>query len=132
MAHKLDTLLATEAKGIVAMAFRNGPLENVHAGATCPTCSGKPEYSHITQAEMRQIMKHAVDMMYAFLWLRENDLPGYMAMAGLGANYTHSWDDPDPKQLEGYLSLELVRASKEEIAKYPPFKRIAAHRKKRR
>jgi hypothetical protein len=49
--------LAREAKALVAMAFRNGPIENVHAGKTCPTCYGRPEYSHITQAEMREIMR---------------------------------------------------------------------------
>ncbi len=47
--------LAREVKALVAMAFRNGPIENVHAGKTCPTCQGKPEYSHITPAEMREI-----------------------------------------------------------------------------
>src|SRR5580693_5587225 len=48
--------VAREAKALVALAFRNGPIENVHAGKTCPTCHGKAEYSHITQAEMRRIM----------------------------------------------------------------------------
>lgn len=59
--------IAREAKARVAMAFRNGPIENVHAGRTCPTCHGKPEYSHITQAEMREIMKSAVDHLYTKL-----------------------------------------------------------------
>ncbi len=33
---RLDTQLATEAKAIVALAFRNGPIEDVHAGRVCP------------------------------------------------------------------------------------------------
>jgi hypothetical protein len=58
--------LAREAKALVALAFRNGPIENVHAGRSCPTCHGKTEYSHITQNEMRQIMKAAADQLYTF------------------------------------------------------------------
>jgi hypothetical protein len=61
--------LAREAKAIVALAFRNGPIEDVHAGKLCPTCTGKPEYSHITQNEMRMIMRNAVDHMYRLLSL---------------------------------------------------------------
>jgi hypothetical protein len=63
--------LARGAKALVAMAFRNGPIESVHAGKTCPICHGKREYSHITQAEMREIMKSAVDHLYTFLVLRK-------------------------------------------------------------
>lgn len=59
--------VAREAKALVALAFRKGPIENVHAGKTCPTCQGKAEYSHITQSEMRQIMKAAGDQVYT-LW----------------------------------------------------------------
>jgi hypothetical protein len=32
--------VAREAKAIVALAFRNGPIEDVHAGKACPTCFG--------------------------------------------------------------------------------------------
>jgi hypothetical protein len=41
----LDPELAAEAKSIVALAFRNGPIEDIHAGKNCPACSGKSEYS---------------------------------------------------------------------------------------
>jgi hypothetical protein len=37
--------LAAEAESFVALAFRNGPIEDVHAGKECPNCAGKPEYS---------------------------------------------------------------------------------------
>lgn len=86
--------LAREAKALVAMAFRNGPIENVHAGKTCPTCYGKPEYSHITQAEMRQIMKSAVDHLYTFLVLKQSDHVAYEVLLSLGARYTTAWDEP--------------------------------------
>jgi len=32
---RLDSELAAEAKSIVALAFRNGPIEDVHAGKEC-------------------------------------------------------------------------------------------------
>jgi hypothetical protein len=47
--------LVREAKAIVALSFRNGPIEDVHAGGPCPVCHGKTEYSHITQDEMKLI-----------------------------------------------------------------------------
>jgi hypothetical protein len=54
----------------VVLAFRNGPIEDVHAGKPCPTCDGDPEYSHITQEEMRRIMKTAVDRIYTMLLMK--------------------------------------------------------------
>ena len=92
----LDPELAAEAKSIVALAFRNGPIEGVHAGKECPTCTGKSEYSHITQAEMKNIMKNAVDTVYKLLWMKKNDPERYAASIELGSRYTRSWDDPKP------------------------------------
>ena len=91
---KLDPELAAEAKSIVALAFRNGPIENVHAGRECPTCGGKSEYSHITQAEMKNIMKRAVDTVYKLLWLKQNDVEKYDERIDLGSRYTKLWDEP--------------------------------------
>src|ERR1022692_5191711 len=79
----LDPELAAEAKSIVALAFRNGPIEDVHAGKECPNCAGKVEYSHITQDEMKNIMKRAVDTVYKLLWLKQNDAEKYEARADL-------------------------------------------------
>jgi hypothetical protein len=93
--------IAREAKALVALAFRNGPIENVHAGKACPTCHGKQEYSHITQAEMRQIMKAAVDHLYTFMVLKERDHTAYETLLQLGERYTTAWDDPtSPKSFE--------------------------------
>lgn len=74
------------------MAFRNGPIENVHAGEACPTCHGKQEYSHVTQSEMREIMKAAVDRMYTFLLLV--DPKAYEALLKVGETYASSSDEP--------------------------------------
>jgi len=86
--------LAREAKALVALAFRNGPIEDVHAGKPCPTCDGDPEYSHITEAEMRQIMKAAVDHVYTFLALKQADPKAYDQLVRLGERYTTAWDEP--------------------------------------
>src|SRR5580700_5710361 len=91
---ELDPKLAGEAKSIVALAFRNGPIENVHAGKECPTCAGKSEYSHISQAEMKNIMKRAVDTVYKLLWLKQNDPEKYDATVKVESLYTQSWDEP--------------------------------------
>ena len=90
----LDPELAEEAKSLVALAFRNGPIEAVHAGKECPTCAGKSEYSHITQAEMKNIMKQAVDAVYKLLWLKRNDREKYEATLEFGNRYTRFWDEP--------------------------------------
>ena len=90
----LDPGLAQEAKSPVALAFRNGPIEEVHAGRECPHCAGKAEYSHITETEMKNIMKNAVDTLYKLLWMKENDPEEYAASIELGSRYTQSWDDP--------------------------------------
>lgn len=90
----LDPALARETKSLVALAFRNGPIEDVHAGRECPSCARKAEYSHITEAEMKNIMKNAVDTLYKLLWMKENDPEKYAASIELGSRYTHSWDDP--------------------------------------
>jgi hypothetical protein len=90
----LDPELAAEAKGIVALAFRNGPIEDVHAGKECPTCTGKVEYSHITQDEMQNIMKRAVNTVDKLLWLRQNDPEKYETTLEFGNRLTRFWDEP--------------------------------------
>ena len=90
----LDPELAAEAKSIVALAFRNGPIEDIHAGKDCPTCSRKSEYSHITQTEMKKIMKKAVDTVYKLLWLKQNDPEKYEMTLAFGNQYTRFWDEP--------------------------------------
>ena len=91
----LDPELAVEAKALVALAFRNGPIEDVHAGKECPTCAGKSEYSHITQAEMKNIMRQAVDTVYKLLWLKQNDHEKYEATIEFGKRYTRFWNEPE-------------------------------------
>src|SRR4051812_42426574 len=60
--------IAAEAKALVALAFRNGPIEDLHAGTVCPTCNSKPEFSHISLEEIKTVMKNSVDALYRLLW----------------------------------------------------------------
>jgi hypothetical protein len=94
----LDTELAAEAKALVALAFRNGPIEDLHAGRPCAVCSGDREISHITDEEMKAIMKSAVDAIYRLLWLRDSDPLTYNEKLALGRRFTMHWDDPELKE----------------------------------
>jgi len=90
----LNPELAAEAKAIVALAFRNGPIEDVHAGKPCPTCSGDASYSRISDPEMKIIMKNAVDRVYSLLWMKQNNPIAYASNLALGRVYSTTWDDP--------------------------------------
>lgn len=90
----LDAELAKEAKAMVALAFRNGPIEDVHAGKVCPVCNGLPEYSRITDDEMKAMMKSAVNAVYKLLWNREHDAEAYRKSIEYGVRFTSRWDDP--------------------------------------
>jgi hypothetical protein len=94
----LDPLLAAETKAMVALAFRNGPIEALHAGKQCPACAGSQGTSHISDEEMKTIMKSAVDKLYRLLWQRENDSKAYLENLALGERYTLRWDEPELKE----------------------------------
>jgi hypothetical protein len=93
----LDPRLARDAKTIALFAFRNGPIENLHAGKDCPLCAASEEYSHITDDEMKLLMQSAVNEVYHLLWQRENDPDVYSRRQALADRYTRQWDDPVPK-----------------------------------
>jgi hypothetical protein len=97
---KLDKHLAAEAKSMVVLAFRNGPIEDIHAGRECPTCAGKVEYSHITQDEMKRIMKRAVDKVYALLWIRTYHPEIFQHVVRAGNLYSPGWDLPENSREE--------------------------------
>jgi hypothetical protein len=87
--------LVREAKAIVALTFRNGPIEELHAGRRCPVCQGDTEYSHITQDEMKLIMKNAVTQVYKLLRMKADDPDGYERQIAHGERFTRNWDDPE-------------------------------------
>src|ERR1019366_3509975 len=87
MKSAIDPSLAIEAKAITALAFRNGPIEDVHAGKLCAACAGNPEFSHVSDEEMKRIMKAAVNAMYRLLWQRDHDPEAYLKSLTLGERY---------------------------------------------
>jgi hypothetical protein len=87
--------LIREAKAIVVLAFRNGPIEDMHAGNTCPTCKGKTGYSRISDDEMKLIMKNAVNRVYSLLRLKADDPDTYAREIAYGERCTLNWDDPE-------------------------------------
>lgn len=87
--------LAREAKAIVALAFRNGPIEDLHAGTACPVCTGIPGVSRITDAQMRHVMTNAVTHVYRLLYLRETDPDAYERQIAYGARCAAGWDEPE-------------------------------------
>lgn len=101
MKNTLDPELASEVKSLVALVFRNGPIENLHAGRQCSSCSGNAEISHITDEEMKGLTKSAVNALYRLLWLREYDPRSYDEQLALGRRYTLHWDDPELEKSVG-------------------------------
>lgn len=94
----LDHDLAVEAKALVVLAFRNGPIEDLHTGRPCTVCSGKPEVSHISDEEMQAVMKSAVDTLYRLLWQRDCDPAAYNESLAFGRRQTTHWDAPELKK----------------------------------
>ena len=90
----VDPKLAKEAKAIVLLALRNGLLGDLHAGAPCPTCCGDTKYSHITQVELGQLMKQAVDRIYTLLWCKGRNPMKYDALVEGASVLTATWDEP--------------------------------------
>ena len=82
----LDLSIEQEARAIVLWSFRGCPtLESIHAGEE----QDIPEnISRITEEEMKQIMKYAVDEVNFFLWLKENREFVYKSSINLGSEMT--------------------------------------------
>jgi hypothetical protein len=79
----------------VLLAFRNGPIEDVHAGrARCPGC----KRSGITDAEMKQINKVAVNRVWMLLKMRERNPLLYRASVLYGSGTTSHWDPPEEER----------------------------------
>jgi len=81
----LSITLEEEAKSLVADCFRNNPtLEYIHGR------------DGISQEEMKEIMKYAVNRMYYWLCVRE--ISDFIYQKNLKLNgliYSDIWDDPD-------------------------------------
>lgn len=68
--------LRDEANAIVAMAFRNGPIEDLHAGKWSELLND-PTLSRITDEEMKTLMLAACRTMAELLRMKESDPEAY-------------------------------------------------------
>jgi hypothetical protein len=81
-----------EANAIVAMAFRNGPIEDLHAGKASELLSD-PELSRITDDEMKTIMVNACEQVAKPLELKETDPEAYYRqMLSYNYMYCRRWE----------------------------------------
>jgi len=80
-----------EANALTAYAFRNGPLEDLHAGKASPLLED-PNLSRITDAEMKKLMINASDHLAKMLALRDTEPEEYRRfMQTYGAMYCRAW-----------------------------------------
>lgn len=80
-----------EANALTALAFRNGPIENLHAGKHDPVLDD-PSVSRITDDEMKEIMIKASERLAELLNLRNTDIEAYAREIENGMRYTRDWD----------------------------------------
>ena len=73
-----DFTLRDEANALTAFAFRNGFIEELHAGKYSQLLE-EPGYSRITDSEMRRLMIEASAKLAEMLKLKESDPAKYAA-----------------------------------------------------
>ena len=81
-----------EANALTAYAFRNGPLEDLHAGKGSPL-TDDPSLSRITDAEMRKLMINASEHLAKMLALRVTAPDEYRRfIQTYGMMYCRAWN----------------------------------------
>ena len=81
-----------EANAIVARAFRNGPLEDLHAGQHSELLEDD-RYSRITDAEMKTLMIKACEQVEELLRLKQVNPKQYdLDIKSYGARYCSRWE----------------------------------------
>ncbi len=84
--------LRDEANAIVAMAFRNGPMEDLHAGERSELLD-RPELSRITDQEMKVIMLNACEVVERLLRQKQEDPAAYyQVILTYNLRYCRRWD----------------------------------------
>ena len=80
-----------EANAIVAFAFRNGPIENLHAGKHSDLLDDS-SLSRITDEEMKTLMLNACQKMEELLRLKESNPDEYYTfVASYNIDYCRRW-----------------------------------------
>lgn len=86
------SLCATRPTRIVAYAFRNGPIEDLHAGNPSELLEN-PELSRITDHEMKKIMVNACQCVERLLREKQEN-PGayYQQILEYNLKYCRKWE----------------------------------------
>ena len=86
-----DFSIRDEANALTAYAFRNGPLEDLHAGKSTPLTADK-SLSRITQNEMKELMINASGKLADLLKLRDDDPEAYKRFVqSYAMRYCRDW-----------------------------------------
>jgi hypothetical protein len=81
-----------EANAIVAYAFRNGPLEDLHAGTWSELLNDK-SLTRITDQEMKELMLFACEHVERILRLKESDPQEYdLFVKSYNFRYCRQWE----------------------------------------
>ncbi len=81
-----------EANALTAFAFRNGPLEDLHAGQSSPLLDD-PSLSRITNAEMKHLLITASEKLATMLALKEHNPEKYKNfIMAYNIMYCRSWE----------------------------------------
>ena len=84
--------LRDEANAIAAWAFRDGPIEDLHAGEHSELLENA-NLSRITQEEMKEIMIYASERIAALLKKKDEDPEEYYTMLkGYGLSSCYGWE----------------------------------------
>ena len=87
--------LRDEANALVAKAFRNGPLERLHAGAHSPLLED-PSLSRLTNAEMKELMLYACRTLARQLEKKQRNPREYFReMVLYHEDYCRGWERED-------------------------------------
>jgi hypothetical protein len=80
-----------EANALTAYAFRNGFLEDLHAGKPSPVLS-QPGYSRISDAEMKRLMIEASAKLEKMLRMKQEDAAQYeVFIRNYQRTYCRTW-----------------------------------------
>jgi len=80
-----------EANALTAYAFRNGTLEELHAGKNSPLLDD-PSLSRITDEEIKRLMIEAAEKLEALLRLRETSPEEYKrTIIDCALRYCRNW-----------------------------------------
>jgi len=84
--------LRDEANAIVACAFRNGPIEDLHAGKYSELLKNS-DLSRITDEEMKKIMLHACQCVEKLLREKQDDPAAYyQKIVEYSLHYCRQWE----------------------------------------